>query len=416
MGFGVGGGASAILVAMRRMWFPALSVLLASMPGSTRASSPPDQAVHRRALERVDVFIEPNRIHRQGWVAQGSVFEIGRTVKGRGCDADWAVIPGGGFVCLEDTEPAPRAEPHLPRAAPDVAVPFVYAARQGNPAYSYAFVERRVDDEGQPWLVRPGGRKLEAEAYDVFPRPHFRGRDLRKTPVPDGVLPAWTIIENAPIYAGPSDDLPPAATLPKHTAVLVSAESVDDEGPWVRIPGALGLLPGYMNDREAVRHWSPAPPVEGVEPQEVWVDLDLNQQVIALRRGRDEILYVTLVSSGVRGRSTPTGLYRIRDKRAWSSMGSRPDAEEPYFVENVPWTMYFRDYYAVHGAYWHDVFGQRRSHGCVNLSPHDAKVFYDALSPTTETTVMRTYATEDNPGSLVRIRKGLRPVRDRTKE
>jgi len=38
----------------------------------------------------------------------------------------------------------------------------------------------------------------------------------------------------------------------------------------------------------------------------------------------------------------------------------------------VPWTMYFDDQIALHGAYWHDGFGFRRSHGCVNLTITDA--------------------------------------------
>ncbi|HRF96223.1 MAG TPA: L,D-transpeptidase, partial [Aggregatilineales bacterium] len=42
-----------------------------------------------------------------------------------------------------------------------------------------------------------------------------------------------------------------------------------------------------------------------------------------------------------------------------------------------PWTMYFDEGRALHGAYWHDGFGFRRSHGCVNLSITDARLLYD---------------------------------------
>lgn len=41
-------------------------------------------------------------------------------------------------------------------------------------------------------------------------------------------------------------------------------------------------------------------------------------------------------------------------------------------LRDVPWVEYFEAGYALHAAYWHDVFGIPRSHGCVNLSPLDA--------------------------------------------
>jgi lipoprotein-anchoring transpeptidase ErfK/SrfK len=45
-------------------------------------------------------------------------------------------------------------------------------------------------------------------------------------------------------------------------------------------------------------------------------------------------------------------------------------------LRDVPWIQYFAAGYALHGAYWHDVFGIPRSHGCVNLSPIDARVVF----------------------------------------
>jgi hypothetical protein len=47
-----------------------------------------------------------------------------------------------------------------------------------------------------------------------------------------------------------------------------------------------------------------------------------------------------------------------------------------YFIENVPWVMYFDNDIALHGTYWHDAFGYRQSHGCVNLSIIDSWWLY----------------------------------------
>jgi lipoprotein-anchoring transpeptidase ErfK/SrfK len=43
----------------------------------------------------------------------------------------------------------------------------------------------------------------------------------------------------------------------------------------------------------------------------------------------------------------------------------------------VPWSLYFNEGAAIHGAYWHDGFGYRRSHGCVNVAAADAMWMFE---------------------------------------
>lgn len=50
-------------------------------------------------------------------------------------------------------------------------------------------------------------------------------------------------------------------------------------------------------------------------------------------------------------------------------------------LRDVPWIQYFAAGYALHGAYWHDVFGIPRSHGCVNLAPVDARLVFRWTDP-----------------------------------
>ena len=45
------------------------------------------------------------------------------------------------------------------------------------------------------------------------------------------------------------------------------------------------------------------------------------------------------------------------------------------------WIQYFASGYALHGAYWHDVFGVPRSHGCINLAPIDARFVFMWTDP-----------------------------------
>ena len=56
---------------------------------------------------------------------------------------------------------------------------------------------------------------------------------------------------------------------------------------------------------------------------------------------------------------------------------TRRRGEGTFALKDVPYIEYFESGYALHAAYWHDVFGTPRSHGCVNLSPVDAhRVFF----------------------------------------
>ncbi len=53
------------------------------------------------------------------------------------------------------------------------------------------------------------------------------------------------------------------------------------------------------------------------------------------------------------------------------------DRSDFYYLQDVPWTMYFDEARALHATYWHTLFGYTQSHGCVNLSPGDARWLYE---------------------------------------
>ena len=102
-----------------------------------------------------------------------------------------------------------------------------------------------------------------------------------------------------------------------------------------------------------------------------WVSVDLYEQVAIAYEG-DEPVFATLVSSGYgrmadQRRRLPClrSLPAQNDERLYN----KPDF---YYLQEVPWTMFYDDQIALHGAYWHDGFGYRRSHGCVNMTITDA--------------------------------------------
>jgi lipoprotein-anchoring transpeptidase ErfK/SrfK len=108
-----------------------------------------------------------------------------------------------------------------------------------------------------------------------------------------------------------------------------------------------------------------------VARKERWIRVDLDRQTLTAYEG-DTPVFATLVSSGVAEHATPTGLFRVHAKHVATTMDDFA-ADGAYSIEDVPWTMYFMGSYALHAAFWHERFGNPRSHGCVNLSPRDAR-------------------------------------------
>src|SRR5690606_9843159 len=120
------------------------------------------------------------------------------------------------------------------------------------------------------------------------------------------------------------------------------------------------------------------PPPKDVESAQ-WIDVDVGEQVLVAYRGEQPV-YATLVSSG-RGSPTPLGNYPVWAKVTSIDMSNQGYEDNAYLVQGVPWVVLFQGHNALHGAYWHDRFGQRRSHGCVNLAPRDARWVFEWFGP-----------------------------------
>ena len=117
-----------------------------------------------------------------------------------------------------------------------------------------------------------------------------------------------------------------------------------------------------------------------------WLDVSILRQTLLLFEG-DKPIYATLVSTGKDGlgdpkktHSTPTGSFRIREKHVTTTMDSQMLGSE-FELNDVPWVQYFHSGYALHAAYWHTSYGRPRSHGCINLSPIDARRIFGWTDP-----------------------------------
>lgn len=113
---------------------------------------------------------------------------------------------------------------------------------------------------------------------------------------------------------------------------------------------------------------------EGVSGR--WVAVDLFEQTLVAYEN-DTPVFATLVSSGLEDWSTNEGLFSVWARLPTDRMAGATGAPDAYALQSVPWVMYFDGSYSLHGTYWHDLFGYRQSHGCVNLTISDAKYIFE---------------------------------------
>jgi hypothetical protein len=118
-----------------------------------------------------------------------------------------------------------------------------------------------------------------------------------------------------------------------------------------------------------------------------WLEASIWQGWLIAYEGTNPV-YVTLISPGRGGSpvpgidpletaSTPTGTFKITGKFATATMVAPGD----YIHSDVPWTQNFHGPHALHGAYWHNDWGKRKSAGCVNVSPLDGRYLFHFTEP-----------------------------------
>jgi hypothetical protein len=142
----------------------------------------------------------------------------------------------------------------------------------------------------------------------------------------------------------------------------------------------------WLRDADLVRVDAPERTPPGVAQGQSWLSVSvLNQTLVALVGSRP--VYATLVSTGSGGmgdpattHATPRGEFRIHTKHVSATMSGEEVGDE-YDLRDVPYVQYFTGGYAFHAAHWHDAFGAPHSHGCVNLSPVDARWLFHFSEP-----------------------------------
>lgn len=118
-------------------------------------------------------------------------------------------------------------------------------------------------------------------------------------------------------------------------------------------------------------------PPEGVTNNR-WIEVNLYEQTLAVYEN-NQLIFATMIATGLDPFFTKPGLFQIQRKLDTERMTGAFEADRSdfYYLDKVPWTMYFDGARALHAAYWRTMFGFPQSHGCVNLSPGDAHYLYE---------------------------------------
>lgn len=144
------------------------------------------------------------------------------------------------------------------------------------------------------------------------------------------------------------------------------------DGNFLRVGQVLTITKGSAQNNNPPNA-TPSVPLGKFGPK--WVDIAINSQTLVAYEGQTPV-YTAKVSTGTPRHPTVEGTYRIYAKYRTQNMQGGTGAEY-YSQPNVPYVMYFYSAYALHGANWHNNFGQPVSQGGVNLPEEAARWMYE---------------------------------------
>ena len=144
------------------------------------------------------------------------------------------------------------------------------------------------------------------------------------------------------------------------------------------LAAAYGISQAGVAPRKGARLYDPAEFSPSLGPLHGrWVDVDLTAQLVTLHSADGPVHQYT-TSSGKDRFETPPGSFYVNRKVKSERMTGLWGTQEFYDISNIYNTVYFTwEGHAFHYAYWHDDFGTRRSHGCLNSRLPDSALTYD---------------------------------------
>lgn len=204
----------------------------------------------------------------------------------------------------------------------------------------------------------------------AVPVPVPQGQSPTAVPVPQGQSP--TVVPIAPPVANPDTATPTAVTPPVVTPPIATPP-VAMPAPKPKKKGPVDALkPGQFV-------WVAQDSYEG--PMKIVVVLDIQRMYVFQN---DNLIGFTTISSGKKGKETPTGIFNILQKNVDHKSNLYSNAPMPY-MQRLTW-----DGIAIHGGH---LPGYPASHGCIRLPHPFAKALFGVTQMSQEVVVLRDTST-----------------------
>lgn len=333
---------------------------------------------------------------------------------------DVPLDPQGNAVGEPPSAPPERADNEIYGGNGDDAIPWFFQGGRKIPNISsfkapdYAIITNRVArhagialigtfmGEDRRFAVTTDARLIPTSKIKPALGSTFHGVDLTK----EWHLPvAFVRKPDASRYDTSERSLKRTGPLPLHIAVQLTGKSTRigearlveaQDGTWLKdddlaIAAKPSELPSFATGTRK------------------WLDVSIIGQTLVLYEG-NKAVYATAVSTGRDGlgdpkktHSTIRGTFKIREKHVTTTMDAH-EVDNKFELRDVPWVQYFEAGYALHAAPWHDEYGKPRSHGCINLSPIDARRIFMWTDPPLPTDWHAVYASEStSEGTTVNV-------------
>lgn len=269
----------------------------------------------------------------------------------------------------------------------------------------YVAVDKTFRWNGRSWYKTTKGLVTPSDRMWQTSGPTFKGIELdgNTYKLPIGWVYGGNKSAGTYTIDTSANTIKNAKSIDKFVAIPLTGKTIEFQGKEY-----VELSDGSFMKKSQLRITEPGPPPQGLADNERYIDVDLSSQTLVAFEG-SRAVYATLISSGKfskikdKDHSTPTGEWRIREKHITTTMDGDGTAagDLPYSIEDVPFVQYYYRSFALHAAFWHSNFGVQMSHGCVNLSPLDAKWLFFFTGPHLPEGFHGVWSTDSEPGSRV---------------
>ena len=143
-----------------------------------------------------------------------------------------------------------------------------------------------------------------------------------------------------------------------------------------------------------------------IDPEQKHIVVNTTYQTLSCFEGEQEVRFCR-ISTGYEHENyrTPAGDYNPHRKLISIPMGaSSTEGRSGYDTPAVAWPIFMAgNGIAIHAAFWHNDFGTRRSHGCVNVCAEDAKWLFRWTTPYVSLDAQEVSLDWPNHGTVVKV-------------